>query len=67
MTRDLGGPGARAPGAELKRWCIYEYGSVMWGSEEGMCGAATLVHAVDAVSGINGRLFTFKNSAPWHP
>lgn len=36
---------------ELPKFLTFEYGPVIWGSEEGMSDAAALVHAVDSVVG----------------
>lgn len=51
VVRDLGRPGARKHVAKLRRWRRRDYGRMLWGSDDGMCGAAALVQAIDSVVG----------------
>lgn len=51
VVRDIGGPGSRVHVAELMKWHRPEFGCVLWNCDDGMCGAAALVHVVDSVRG----------------
>lgn len=51
VIRDIGGPGARKPIASLQKWYELNYGPVIFAAGDGMCAAATLVHAIDSVCG----------------
>lgn len=51
VIRDVGRPGCRNIVVAQKNWLVYDYDKTFWGSDEGICGAATIFHAVACMRG----------------
>lgn len=47
VVRVIRGPGCCRPCTSMKKWFRPEWGKVMWGLDRELCGAATIVYAVD--------------------
>lgn len=51
MIRDIGGPNCQKRVVQLQKFQRSDYGKLLWGHDEGMCGNASLVHEIDCLRG----------------
>lgn len=49
VVQVIGALGSRKTDTPLQRWHCKHYGKCLWGSDDGMCCAAAIVHAIDSM------------------